>query len=172
MDDIAGLAEESMKRNDTPLASQIMCILVVRPPRLGPTHDPVVLQFPFFPVPEEARVARTAVESINQVSRSICPSRFNWMCKRSSIRSNVPSSRQEAPEHRTHSGVLDDHRYVDDPVSALEKPDLDQFPPCVGEFVAPCHVGLQLIMAVIPPTPTFRTKPRESGRSIQRLLPT
>ena len=29
---------------------------------------------PFFPAPEEARVARTAVESIIQVSRSISPS--------------------------------------------------------------------------------------------------
>src|SRR5690606_7313196 len=39
---------------------------------------------PFFPAPEEARVARTAVESIIQVSRSIRPSWFSRMCKRSS----------------------------------------------------------------------------------------
>ncbi|AZE47716.1 hypothetical protein C4K04_2032 [Pseudomonas chlororaphis] len=39
----------------------------------------MVLQAPFFPAPEEARVARTAVESIIQVSRSINPRSFNLM---------------------------------------------------------------------------------------------
>ena len=42
----------------------------------------MVLRFfrlPFFPAPEEARVARTAVESIIQVSRSINPCSLSLM---------------------------------------------------------------------------------------------
>ncbi|MFN3771309.1 MAG: hypothetical protein ACK4TD_23300, partial [Ectopseudomonas guguanensis] len=37
---------------------------------------------------------------------------------------------------------------------------LDQLPARIWEFVAPCHVGLQPIMATILPVPTFRTEPR------------
>lgn len=46
------------------------------------TSERMILRFfrpPFFPAPEEARVARTVVESIIQVSRSINPCQFNLM---------------------------------------------------------------------------------------------
>ena len=39
----------------------------------------------FFPASEEVRVARTAVESIIQVCKSIKPCSFNFRCKRLSI---------------------------------------------------------------------------------------
>ena len=47
-------------------------------------------QAPFFPCARRGSVARTAVESIIQVCKSIKPCSFNLRCKRLSIWSNVP----------------------------------------------------------------------------------
>lgn len=73
--DVAGLARRQQKAQRHTVGVAGQWILVVRPPRLRPNAWSTGSSGPpFFPAPEKARVARTAVGSIIQVSRSISPS--------------------------------------------------------------------------------------------------
>lgn len=60
----------------------------------GLARDLRVRQALFSPAPDEARVRRTAVESIIHVSKSINPCSFRLMCSRLSIRLHAPWLRQ------------------------------------------------------------------------------